>query len=499
MTRRRALAVGTTGTGAIAGCTAGPLGTEQEETPARRDATQVAGSPEAVGDPSRPLVSNEITWIEVPGDYDTIQGALDDIPLLLRHHYTIEVEPGYESEEDLFVPPTLARGQVQAPEDSFSTNGVDGRIKLRNVKFPEEERDPDPAEIKINSFTASSLVGVQLRFQDFTVTGRSPYKKASQNIGCMVFGSNEVMFKNIAWEADGERVGIHPYASNVEIRQCNFDGLQNGVWAKRESVVTAQRCSGKTAKPTYRCTNGGYLNVYDDRTENHPTEKFTTGYGGLAYMADTPRMAVMGTGPSQGAETVSLITLDSYLRDDFGDEDPQDRAAQRWGSYPSVSETGARFRPTWSDRDGGVTIGDGVMTIPPGERADTDSDALSGTWESSFWTGGNPSDSNLELYLVRNGKDWLRVEFAHNGRLALKKNQGGEASRLGGRAKWNPDADFHEVAVSRTRTPGGPRFHVEYGGETVITASDDFVPEGDRFRFQNWWDVPVGVSDFRVY
>ncbi|WP_276253384.1 hypothetical protein [Halomontanus rarus] len=465
-------------------------GTGEEWVTRNYAAESISAVEQQIGDPPRDIMTNDTVVVTVPTDYDTVQAALDDIPLHVRHDYTIEIEPPYEADEDLLLRPVIARGQAESVsgEQAF----VSGRVQIRST---DHLHTPDPSNITLNSFAASSVVGVDVRIRDINFDGKTPY--SHDETSCVAYSCNEVLFQNLSWNYSG--VGVHVYNGSADVRKCDFSNLRSGIWAKREATVNAHDNTGTTTEEPYRSTGGATLSVYNDETGNEPAQTFHAGYGGMAYMADTPRMAVMGVGPAQDQKPVSMMCLNAYLRDDFGDSDPVDREKQRWGAYPPISESNARFRPTWGIGDGEISISNGVMVIPNRNRATTNTHATEAVWKMDFAAADSPSTSEFQLYIIQeDSNNWIRVAFDEDGTLRLQKRNNGSVTTLG-TDLWERDDERHTVEVKRERTLTGPEITVIYDGATVITANDPYLPEVRNIRIQNFWDVNARIHSFKVY
>jgi hypothetical protein len=131
----------------------------------------------------RPMVTESETRVDVPQDYTTIQSALNDVPLLLRHSYVISVdETAGDFDEDIIVPPVISMSM----EDASGSDNPQLRLTRQGSS---------------GNWTTSSIyaaggygVGPAVRLDFPEVTAENPYSNENAAIGiygghCDTFGA----------------------------------------------------------------------------------------------------------------------------------------------------------------------------------------------------------------------------------------------------------------------------------------------------------------------
>lgn len=247
---RRAYLTGVVATAAaLAGCPGSGDDTEQlpEPTPAESQPSQPESSESlTAGSPRRRLVSATDRDITIPDDYGTIQEALDQIPLVMRHNWTIDVRAG-SYDEDIVVPPFI--GEWARPGHS---EGVPVQITGNRKQ---------PSNVSVGSVFVTSVFGtIPIQFRGLEITRENPYDDESVGIG--VYGSSEVGLVDITFT--GGFNGVHAYNSQVMLRNVDFgDGVLDGrgITVKHggfayENIDAAEPTSGTVGAIAYNALSG---------------------------------------------------------------------------------------------------------------------------------------------------------------------------------------------------------------------------------------------------
>lgn len=118
---------------------------------------------------SRDLITNSSTTLTVGTDTATIQEALNQIPLVVRHNFTIDIPDGSYA-EDIVVPP-------------FLHGAEDGTAALGTVKISGNKSTP--ANVEVNSVYVNGGTGVRaIRLEGVEVQADNPHDNESTAIVC---------------------------------------------------------------------------------------------------------------------------------------------------------------------------------------------------------------------------------------------------------------------------------------------------------------------------
>lgn len=260
--RRAYLELAAAITGPIAGCRdLGSTNQEGDENTSTQDADDVTvetvteegeGNQDVnvgfnqAGSPPRTLVSTQDREIVVPRDHDTIQEAVDEIPLLMRHKLDVVIEPG-EYDEDVIVPPFI--GEWARPNQK----------ELVPVRI--NGNQDDPSQVTVNSLFATSAIGtIPIQFRGLQVRGTNPYDNEDTGIG--IYGCTEVGLVDVAFVSGHN--GVTSYNSQVMLRNVDFgskvlDGKaisvkHNGLAYENPGVE--EPTSGTVGGAAYNAKNG---------------------------------------------------------------------------------------------------------------------------------------------------------------------------------------------------------------------------------------------------
>lgn len=179
----------------------------------------------------RPIVTESETILKVGTDTSTIQEALNQIPLIIRHNFEIQVPDGTYN-ENLLVPPFLVADSVGKNRETADAEGASHVPRINgNINTP--------TKVEVNSFTITGTQGaIAPLIEGFSIIGTAPY--ADEDAGIEVYGSQDVSFRWITFENGTARVGFLPYGSGVTIRQeCNLGNniVKYGVETKHNAHV----------------------------------------------------------------------------------------------------------------------------------------------------------------------------------------------------------------------------------------------------------------------
>lgn len=159
----------------------------------------------------RPLVSTERRVLSVPDDYDTIQAAIDDVPLVLRHEYVVAVADG-TYDEHLSVPPVIAGHPKERSDQERSGLEIYGNSE-------------NPERVVANSLTISGCTGaVNPYVSGFTFRRANPYD--DEDVAVIAYGTTETTVANLRIRADRStplRAGIKAYGgTSMKVQEVDF-------------------------------------------------------------------------------------------------------------------------------------------------------------------------------------------------------------------------------------------------------------------------------------
>lgn len=173
--------------------------------------------------------------INVPGDFDTIQEAVNQIPYFVNHRVRISIDPG-TYDEDVEVGPAITR---------FFPYQHDHRSNPIII----EGNGTDPSDVKVGSFVVTGMGGNNaVRIKDMELTRGSA--KDGHNASVGFFGCRDAAVASVNITNSEERNGHSPravlaYASNVDVAgdidigtgtHIAFDCKHGGYLYARESV-----------------------------------------------------------------------------------------------------------------------------------------------------------------------------------------------------------------------------------------------------------------------
>lgn len=156
----------------------------------------------------RPLTSNTDSSKTVCSsgcDYTTIQEAINNVPLVLRHKYEINISAGTYN-EDIYIPPIM---------NSRSSNS-EGSVVPLSIRGVQGNQNA----VLVKSIQVSGVVGTWgTEFSYLNVYGQEP--TSDENVSIAIYGSNSVLFRNITINGTVS-YGIMAYSSGVYIHSSTF-------------------------------------------------------------------------------------------------------------------------------------------------------------------------------------------------------------------------------------------------------------------------------------
>ncbi|NLV14369.1 hypothetical protein [Haloarcula argentinensis] len=177
---------------------------------------------------SRPLVSTQDRTITVGTDTDTIQEALNEIPLLLRHEFVIDIPDG-TYDEDLLVPTVMHADTAGRSQQYDSDEGVSQNPWIQG-------NTSTPSNVTVNSISVASSQAAGPVIEGLQVTGIVPYD--DEDAGVVVYGSQNFSFRHMSFAGCSASIGILAYSSAVTVREAvdfGTDDLTYGLKTKHNA------------------------------------------------------------------------------------------------------------------------------------------------------------------------------------------------------------------------------------------------------------------------
>jgi hypothetical protein len=320
--RRGALALGAAGVAGAAGYATGSAQAQQQAAGTIGDGdeavdVQSVNTDEAlVGTaPQRPLISESDTTVNVPADYGTVQAAIDDCPIILRHEYEITVDDGDYSSEDIHIENVYAGGEA--------ADGL-GEQMLRI-----SGNSATPSNVKFGSLFIHGVVGKTTPLiEGFQVERVAPRAEKGQ-IAC--HGAHGAAIRNFETNS-AENVGVEAYESTIELRSADVSAQFNGVIAKRNAQMVAKDLSSATdPSNAVNVKEGGVVTLVGTRPGGSLAEAqgglVIDDAGGALFMGDNGPShsqfvsAHLSTDQSASASTFLKVPYDTEDDDPNGDFD----------------------------------------------------------------------------------------------------------------------------------------------------------------------------------
>ena len=193
---------------------------------------------------SRPLMSRGSRYIRVPDDYETIQQAVNQIPIINRHNQVIDIDSGTYS-EDVVIPPVIAAdvsGQPNGLNTNVQIGGSDGLARVNSVTV----------------VNPSGVVAIGLH--DIAPMQLNPYSDEYAVIA-VYGGGGQVYMSNLVFDQfiDDLAQGIMAYGgAKVRADDCDFGNgnIRVAFKAKSQGELYVRRASGAVIDYPYSVAGG---------------------------------------------------------------------------------------------------------------------------------------------------------------------------------------------------------------------------------------------------
>lgn len=229
-------------------------------------------------------------------DYTTIQEAVNQVPYMIRHRFTIHVSDGTYA-EDVWIPPILVADIIDTEEGSV-------------VGFRLVGNESNINGVKLKSIHVTTALGSQTpTIRDLSVYGHEP--TSDENVSIAIYGSQYVQLTriNMTAESGSVKVGILCYGSQVSLSDIYFNNNYDaGVSLKHGAIVHSLDggLHGNVNGYVYQ-TVGGFAIVRND------TVMGTLGYNSIGSSSPTTGFVFRHTG-TDDKKFYGVNGFDSYLR-----------------------------------------------------------------------------------------------------------------------------------------------------------------------------------------
>lgn len=235
------------------------------------------GADETFSPSARPLISNQDRTINVPADYPTIQEALDQVPIYLRHVYEIRVDDG--SYEGFYTPGFVA-------ERFRPGSTTQAQLKVTG-------NTTTPSNVTVPYFGGGSCDIVSV--QGFGVESDIP--ATDEDTSIQFYNCNEAALNQIVMLADPDGTnptyGVVAYNSHMNVNNVDMGASvrQHGYSVKHGGTIIEEPngttpSAGNVTGRAY-INGGGYYQVHRNDSSLTADSGITGGAGGWGvYDAD---------------------------------------------------------------------------------------------------------------------------------------------------------------------------------------------------------------------
>lgn len=170
---------------------------------------------------NRTLFTTNDMNLYVPSEYNTIQDAINEIPLYIRHPIRIYIDNGVYN-EDLLIP-TVILDRIK----------IDSKLETEMIIIIGNNTNPEL--VSINSITAQGVNGVSFKISGFNITNTSPYD--NENCGVCLYGGQTYTLVDSVFS--GGDIGLLAYGASVDVNGVNWGNnvLNTAIKSKEDSRI----------------------------------------------------------------------------------------------------------------------------------------------------------------------------------------------------------------------------------------------------------------------
>lgn len=393
---------------------------------------------------------------------ETIQEALDRVPLILQHEWVI----------DLATAPSLP---VTYPASAPSNTLLTGPHVMMGHSFSGKSgQDLSTFSIIGDMNDRTNVTIDQLNFS-FHITDSEIEDRQRNNLhsvtlnGSIQCKGGKMGLKDCVFTGQNKDVAVAGKNASVWMEDCKIENpCKEVVDASHDMRAYILRCSGNPSEYIADVRGGGRVVDRGNSTDLRADLGAYKTYNGGSVVV--PR---------------GVFTEGALLTDDFGDTDLTDRVRP-----PSSGGTGGRgmggYRPDWGIIRGSPEISNGSLLLPGGSNNDQwvlndRFDFIVGDFSFDFEFPSGMSSGYLAFLFARvdSSNKWF-VQVDPGGSFYLgKEDSGNVTSVING--FWPDDTDNHKVRVTRDESDNWELF---IDGNSQGTATDSYKPDvsSDRRR-----------------
>ena len=429
--------------------------------------------------PTVPLISNSDTAVSVPGDYDTIQAAIDACPKNLRHDYVINVDPTNYS-----AGPEHLRFRGIKAQAATTGNFVDDTEAGEQAVLRVRGDADTPSNVEVASLTAEACKGEETpQVHGVSFTGAENPDVDESACVASWHSTDGLSIFDSEWQSGTATNPILVYKARIEVRRSNIDGSYNkGVKFKRGGQAAFSECTG----------DPGGLGINTGGTPADITFKNMAPYegGGLQQIQ------------SLNTDTTSYITEDFLpyqIYDDFRDGGLTERNGAYHGQYanPERKLPGA-IRPSWSSFNSQASTNNGgeVALGPSTGNIELGTEHRYGEWTWHYKFNTVPSSSLFQFVPINSRATGNRyiINLDNNGDLRLELQHSSNTTLI--QSTYAQDTDVHSVRVTRDYATDKWELFFDEALQGSATEATELDPDY-RTAVNNATDVNISLRSVR--
>jgi hypothetical protein len=343
----------------------------------------------------RPLWSESDRTIAVPGDVATVQEAVDQLPVFLRHEFVIDIASGHDaSGEDVYVPPTM--GPQAFPISTLSEGSallIDGDSANKPT---------------LNSVLFDTMCGNFARLHGVGLSGSNPYDNESSAFAA--YGSNGRVAISQCDITGNVGKGVLSYASMVTVNGVDLGtgGITNGVQTKHMGRALVKELNGTVTGPVLQAGEGvihaaGPVNASTTGGNRLAAPNRGVVYGETTYGINNGIVtASISTNQSCSSGSVQKVALDTDTDTDTDlftvDATNNEIVVLRNGNYQIEGQTRWAQSPDWTDGDhiqNRVTVNGTAVRVPIGRKVGTQQQSSVPAIRTMFLNSGDKVDMRV--------------------------------------------------------------------------------------------------------
>lgn len=153
-------------------------------------------------------------------EFTTIQSAINSVPFMMRHNYTMIIDDGTYA-EDLYFPPMIC--QRKHPTEGSGVSCLEVKGNTSNING-----------VKVKSIQTTGIIGANgLGLTYMQIYGQDPTSDELTSLA--VYGSNKVIAHHINFTNSTANYAVMAYSSNLEVHTSYFNNMAYAGLSKVQS------------------------------------------------------------------------------------------------------------------------------------------------------------------------------------------------------------------------------------------------------------------------